>query len=623
MQWAIIFCSAMAASNVSTVVLSESAPFFMFFVAELLILAFGLIISCINFQWKNVSQESVSNPAQIKDSQISLVSEKISEIDDKEQGYSRYKRKINIITSVLIVLSYFTAALFSRPVHLKGSDMKTNPLFQFFSGFAQVMITNCQINEEIVADEQHLQWLKNCRTLDTYINQYFSPVQTCFPDPKYVDDFSFIKRTPDSPIKNVFVFFMETNRYDASPFGYNTSFARHLNERAKKEKNITPFWDKFAEKCVYNPGAYSTTSYTIKAHHAGLCSLYPFPNSLNTEYKYTPYHTCLPKLLKENGNFSSAFIEPMLIGFDHHKELIDKYGYDDYLVGENIQRGDFGPHPDEMPNGFGYEDNVLRKPMMNWVDKQVKANKPFFIAYSSCLTHYDFNMPKSWISKDYTNPEVDPMINQYFNAIKYMDKFYENMIHDFQERNLTKNTLFVFIGDHGFSFGEHGMWGAPIVPYETQFRIPIALFSENEKWLKYFPPKKINAPWITIDILPSVLDALKFDEKNINFTGEYLYEGQSFLRKYKPKLQFSFPNPGFSAMIIREDFRKIILPGYAWGDEEIYDLANDWNEENDLDPAYLTPSFKKWVNNMHLVRIIYIKKISTWYTYGNNYSISE
>ena len=452
---------------------------------------------------------------------------------------------------------------------------------------------------------------KNCKTISEIIDHYRNPDKPCDPAKKYVTDFSFLKRTPESPIKNLIIIFLESTRNDVHPFNYTSYFATHfLYPEAKKDKNITPFLEKIMNRSIFSTNAKAICSVTIKAQLAALCSMFTYPGNYNIEYKMKFYKICLAELLKKYANMSTAYIHPST-DYANHRDQLERMGFEKIIFGDDYATGIYGPPLKKWINIMGYEDGPFRKIMMDWIDEQLEKNQNFFLTYGSSVTHTDFETPSSWPKKNLVKVKI---CNQYINAVRYMDNFLEQIFEDFKARNLLENTLFVILGDHGLACGENGVWFIPEITYETQYSIPMMFYTENKMWRKRFPPKMTLNQWHDIDLLPSILDSLRFNGTYEEFNDEYLYEGQSVLRQsYKSQVQFSFSSPGFHAVIMREGKRKVVLPGIGHPKESIFDLYENEHEDHPLKYDEISDDFQNWIREMRDIKKLYIYHLRQWY----------
>jgi len=584
-----------------------------------IIIVLGIIISlCLKryHAYSNISTEITYSETPNSPDLVDIEKSHIVSIHATNTIVQNSYKSIRIIALAIFGIVLFFVFIFC-PHNNVPHVITQGPIITLFidlNNFYRLRCEQEKVDLELFGTQA--EWLKSCRSLAEAFIQAQSDKRTCFMKKKYVTDFSFVKRNSSSLIKNVVLIYLESNRGDSNPFDYNSKLAENLNEEALKQRNITPFMDELVKKARYTRKAIPVATYTIKSMIGGLCSTYPYPQNYITEHAYRMPRKCINTILKEYGNFSTAYIESLLFSWDNHEILFRlRMPFDYYFGGENIENGELGFGHKKL-DVLQYEDRLLLTPIFKWVDQQIEHQLPFFLFYSSAVTHYRFDTPEYFKTQEYTKKGVDPMINKYFNSLRYMDDVLRDIFAGFRERGLMNNTLFVLFGDHGVSLGDHNMWGQTDIPYETQLNVPGILYSENEEWLKRFPPEKVNHAWNGLDILPTILDSLRLKDHTTKLTGDYAYEGQSMLREnYKEKLALSCINPGFSYLVFKEGNRKVIFPDIPAKREQYFNLAKDPYEENSLYLG-LDLEFHAWVQKMRKMKTLYINRTMEWYENG-------
>ena len=77
-----------------------------------------------------------------------------------------------------------------------------------------------------------------------------------------------------------------------------------------------------------------------------------------------------------------------------------------------------------------------------------------------------------------TTPEIITGVkNRYRNALGFLDDQFEEFFSRLEKTGLDKNTVFVFLGDHGESLGESGFFTHCSGPHQTQFRVPLIILA--------------------------------------------------------------------------------------------------------------------------------------------------
>ncbi|KAJ3273456.1 hypothetical protein HDV01_004376, partial [Terramyces sp. JEL0728] len=391
-----------------------------------------------------------------------------------------------------------------------------------------------------------------------------------------IKDFSFLKRTKDSEIKNVILYSIESGRGDMYPFNYNSPLAKKmLNAETMKERNITPFLDSFVNECAYAPTFSTVVSYTIKSILSMQCSMYPHPSDFISEHKRSFYKTCLPTRLKQNG-FSTTLMEPSSV-FDNLDKITAKMELPLYGKEEiDIESGGYSEY--KQVNYFGYDDEVILPRMFKWMDEQVEAKKPFYMASMTNTNHHPWNLPDNWEMRDYTTSEYT-QVNHYLNTVSHTDAVLQNLVEYLKKKDIAKETLLIINGDHGFAFGEKGIFAAGNV-LDVTFKVPLMLWTENEKWKPLLKNTKITGDRTNLDVVPTIMDILN-DQFTNDTVFDYGYEGNSLLHPEVIKPRFGFANPGLSAIQVRENGLKMAVD--LSGSVSVYDLTNDPAETTELD----------------------------------------
>jgi iduronate 2-sulfatase len=143
-------------------------------------------------------------------------------------------------------------------------------------------------------------------------------------------------------------------------------------------------------------------------------------------------------------------------------------------------------------------------------------DKPFFLAVGFWKPHAPFNAPKKyWDLYDLKElPRLDPsrpqgapewafhdsreilgipprqitptaeqaaeMRHGYFANISYMDAQVQKVLQALEDLRLTGHTVIVFVADHGYHVGEHGLWGKTS-NFERDARVPLLIAAPGMK----------------------------------------------------------------------------------------------------------------------------------------------
>ena len=89
------------------------------------------------------------------------------------------------------------------------------------------------------------------------------------------------------------------------------------------------------------------------------------------------------------------------------------------------------------------------------------------------------NQRYSWHGVDYMyhgHITFDDFYRRYFETLQAVDESIEKSIALVEDNKLEKNTMVVYMGDNGFSFGEHGLIDKRHA-YEESMRVPLLVWA--------------------------------------------------------------------------------------------------------------------------------------------------
>ena len=197
----------------------------------------------------------------------------------------------------------------------------------------------------------------------------------------------------------------------------------------------------------------------------------------------------------------------------------------------------------------------------------------------------------SWHGVDYMYDnaiDFNSFYRQYLETLLGVDESIGRILDQLKANGIDKSTMVIYMGDNGFSFGEHGLIDKRHM-YEESMRVPLLAWCPE----LVDAGTKISQMVQNIDIAPTIL-ALAGIKKPGEMQGESflpLLEGKDiFWREqvfYEYYWEDAFPQTP-SVFGIRTDRYKYIFNHGVWGINELYDLQSDPHEVNNLirDPAY-------------------------------------
>lgn len=351
-----------------------------------------------------------------------------------------------------------------------------------------------------------------------------------------------------------------------------------------------------------------------------------YNNTLAKEYTRLGYQTeCIGKM--------HVYPERNRLGFEHvelhdgylhfarkyDKEFVTQFeNTDDYL---NWFREKKGHSADLMDNGLDCNSWVARPWQheeelhpTNWlVTKSIEFLKkrekevPFFLKMSFVRPHspidpppYYFDMymnilnelpdvkigewaksigegsPPSTIATkgQLKQRDLKRLIAGYYGSITHIDHQIGRFLIALKEHRLDKNTIIIFLSDHGDQLGEHNLF-RKAYPYQGSIHIPFVLYDPAN--ILDGKVKNINTLVELRDVFPSLID-LSTNKTVQNIDGKSfkkcLYDSNYSLRDYIHG-EHSFGEDS-SQYIITKEWKYVWFP--IKNEEQLFDLQNDPNE---------------------------------------------
>lgn len=203
----------------------------------------------------------------------------------------------------------------------------------------------------------------------------------------------------------------------------------------------------------------------------------------------------------------------------------------------------------------------------------------------------------SWHGVDYmydNTIDFNAFYKQYLETLLGIDESIGQVLAYLKSTGLDKSTMVIYMGDNGFSFGEHGLIDKRHM-YEESMRIPLLVWCPEMIDAK----TKISEMIQNIDIAPTILEVAGI-KKPSQMQGESfvpLLEGKEIPWRDKVFYEYywedAFPQTP-SIFGVRTARYKYIFNHGVWGINELYDLQADPNEVYNYirDPAYTELSRK-------------------------------
>ena len=430
--------------------------------------------------------------------------------------------------------------------------------------------------------------------------------------------------------KNIIFILTDDHRYDFMGFTGKVPWLE------------TPNLDRLAQEGAYFPNTYVTTSLCSPSRASILTGLYSHSHRVVDNAAPDPGDlTFFPEYL-QNAGYQTGFFGKWHMG-NHTDEPQPGFDHWESFRGQGVY---YGPTLNINGNKISYDDetyitDLLTEHALEWLSAGAK-DKPFFMYLSHKAVHSEF-APAERHFGEYQGqdvvypPSYDPAFNNesdlervapndsppsgrdyygdrllpdwvkaqreswhgvdymYHGRIDFEDFFHRytetlkgvdesvGAVLDFLDKNkLAEDTLVIYMGDNGFSFGEHGLIDKRHF-YEESAKVPLLV-----RWptrLKGGAP--INALIQNIDIAPTVLDVagLRAPPHMQGMSIVPLLERTRADWRdrvfYEYYWEMDFPQTPTMFGVRTERYKYIRYHG-IWDTNEFYDLNEDPNEMQNL-----------------------------------------
>ena len=438
----------------------------------------------------------------------------------------------------------------------------------------------------------------------------------------FVATFAPAKAQPQKGM-NIIYILSDDHRYDAMGF------------MGKIKGLQTPGMDRMAREGAHLQKAFVTTALCSPSRASILTGQYAHTHTVVDNDAPLPANLkFFPQYLQQKG-YQTAFFGKWHMGntgdqpqpgFNHWESFEGQGTYYDVTLNINGKR--------QKQNG--YTTDLLTEHAVQWLNNRNKG-KPFFVYLSHKGVHAEFqpakrhegkyadmpivtppsmyltatdsskhfgtatapatkvnyaDIPKwvreqrySWHGVDYMYHGAIPFdvfYRRYLETLLAVDESILTMLEWVKKEGLESNTMVVYMGDNGFSFGEHGLIDKRHA-YEESMRVPLLAWAPG--MIK--GGTQLQQVVMNIDIAPTFLE-LAGMQKPANMQGRSfapLLRGQTLPARdtmfYEYYWEAPFPQTP-TTFAVRTDRYKYIFYNGIWDTNELYDLQQDPYEMNNL-----------------------------------------
>ena len=427
------------------------------------------------------------------------------------------------------------------------------------------------------------------------------------------------KVAPEEKKRNVIFILTDDHRYDYMGFTGKVSWLK------------TPNLDRLAAEGAHFPNAFVTTSLCSPSRASILTGQFSHRHTIVDNHAPDPGNLVyFPQYLQKAG-YQTGFFGKWHMGdanddprpgFDQWESFKGQGVYYDPVLNINGKRQAF--------KDSTYITDLLTERAIDWL-KNRKKNKPFFLYLSHKAVHAAFKparrhkgmyrnkkieLPKtfhqtktgeyrdlkwpqwvadqrvSWHGVDYMyhgQGELNELVVDYCETLMGVDDSVGAVLDYLSSEGLAESTLIIYMGDNGFSWGEHGLIDKRHF-YEESVKVPLMIRCPE----LFKGGQIIDAMVQNIDIAPSVLEMAQL-EKPLYMPGTsmipLLTDRENSTRRseifYEYYWEYDFPMTP-TVFGLRTDRFKYIRYHGIWDRNELYDLENDPEEMYNLiaDPQY-------------------------------------
>ena len=411
----------------------------------------------------------------------------------------------------------------------------------------------------------------------------------------------------DAPMNVVFIL-SDDHRYDFMGFTGKVPWLK------------TPGMDQMAEEGSHFRNAYVTTSLCSPSRASILTGLYSHNHTIVDNQAPEPEGLVyFPSYLQAAGYQTSFFGKWHMgdhgdqprPGFDHWESFKGQGVYYGVTLNTNGERITYG---DDV-----YTTDLLTEHAEDWIKNRDKQ-KPFFVYLSHKAVHAEFAPAKrhkgmyagnkaplpptyeqtktgeyralkwpewvaqqriSWHGVDYMyhqNDSLDQKVIDYCETLMGVDDSIRSVLDFLKKEGLSENTVVIYMGDNGFSWGEHGLIDKRHF-YEESGKVPLLVLDPRHGR----QGQKVDQLVQNVDIAPTVLElaGVEKPEQMVGKSFVQLLEGdsedwrQQIFYEYFWENDFPMTPTVFG---VRTERYKYIRYHGIWDWNELYDLQEDPNE---------------------------------------------
>ncbi|MBM3565426.1 MAG: hypothetical protein FJX42_04850 [Alphaproteobacteria bacterium] len=263
---------------------------------------------------------------------------------------------------------------------------------------------------------------------------------------------------------------------------FGTTYMDELDNA--RGESISPNLTALSRQGVFFTNIYATGNRTVRGLEATLMSFPPIPGVSTTRRAGSQGMNSLPFFLRAQG-YHTAFLYGGRATFDNMRNFWSGIGFEKVWDDRDIADPGF-------KTVWGVADQYLFAEALKRMDENAGQDGPFFLGLLTVSNHRPYVYPDGTIDKPSQRKRKE-------NAATYADWAFGDFVRRASTRAWFKDTVFVFIGDHG-----PRVYGAATVPVPS-YRVPLLFYAPA-----HLAPQRIDTLGSSIDLTPTLLGLLGF-----------------------------------------------------------------------------------------------------------------
>jgi hypothetical protein len=299
----------------------------------------------------------------------------------------------------------------------------------------------------------------------------------------------------ERPFENVVIFILESVRW------------RGLNLLGNGP-TPTPHLRTYAEEGFLSK-AYATIPHSSKSQFSIISGRYPLIDASNEEGIGSPRYPSPFWELHDARGMELYLFSAGTVEVEHIGATFARLGF----------RTQFEPEDMTLPDGvtrdavsFGVDDAILLETPVEVLNS---SPRPFAAVFVTNSSHHPYWYPGK--------PEDErSSIGTYWRSVSHTDAVVGRIVQRLIAAGLDDDTVFVFVGDHGQSFGEHGSFVHSNSMFEEEITVPLVFWASDGSLTGPVPERTS-----LVDIAPTLMDLVGLGNSAIRVQGRSLMRESS------------------------------------------------------------------------------------------------